>query len=96
LHILTACPGFTTSDIRKRALLANGTPQGESPLEEKDIMSAEAVAEVIFQAQQARKRDLVLTRQGKLTVFLNKWLPSLMDKMVYNHFKNEKGSPVGK
>jgi short-subunit dehydrogenase len=96
LHILTACPGFTTSDIRKRALLANGTPQGESPLEEKDIMSAEAVAEVIFQAQKARKRDLVLTRQGKLTVFLNKWLPGLMDKMVYNHFKKEKDSPVGK
>ena len=94
IHILTACPGFTASDIRKRALLADGTPQGESPLEEGKIMSAEAVAEAIFQAQQARKRDLVLTSQGKLTVFLNKWVPGLMDNLVHNHFKKEKDSPV--
>lgn len=94
LHILTACPGFTASDIRKRALLADGAPQGESPLEEKEIMTAEAVADAIFRAQQGRKRDLVLTGQGKLTVFLNKWLPGMMDKMVYNHFRKEKNSPL--
>lgn len=94
LHILTACPGFTASDIRKRALLADGAPQGESPLEEKEIMTAEAVANAIFRAQQGRKRDLVLTGQGRLTVFLNKWLPGMMDKMVYNHFRKEKNSPL--
>jgi len=94
LHILTACPGFTASDIRKRALLADGAPQGESPLEEKEIMTAEAVADAIFRAQQGRKRDLVLTGQGRLTVFLNKWLPGMMDKMVYNHFRKEKNSPL--
>jgi len=94
VHFLTACPGFTASDIRKRALLADGTPQGDSPLEEKEIMSAEAVAEAIFAAQQACKRDLVLTGQGKITVFLNKWAPALMDKLVYNHFKKERDSPI--
>jgi dehydrogenase/reductase SDR family protein 7B len=41
-----------------------------------------------------RKRTLVLTRQGKLTVFLNKWLPAFMDKMVFNHFAKEPDSPL--
>jgi dehydrogenase/reductase SDR family protein 7B len=32
---------------------------------------------------------LVLTGQGKLTVFLNKWLPGLTDKLVLSHFRKE-------
>jgi dehydrogenase/reductase SDR family protein 7B len=31
-----------------------------------------------------KKTGLILTRQGKLAVFLNKWIPGLMDTMVYN------------
>ena len=36
-----------------------------------------------------RKRVLVLTLTGKLTVFLKKFFPSLADKLVHRHyFKN--------
>lgn len=94
VHVLLACPGFTSSNIRNSALTADGSVQGESPLDEKNIMSAEEVAEYIYTAVKKRKRDLILTRQGKLTVFLNKWLPGFMDKMVFNHFAKEKDSPV--
>lgn len=93
-HVLLACPGFTSSNIRNTALTADGSVQGESPLDEKNIMSAEEVAQYIFTAVQKRKRDLILTRQGKLTVLLNKWFPEFMDKMVFKHFAKEKGSPV--
>jgi len=31
---------------------------------------------------------------GKFTVWLNKLLPSVADKLVYNHFKKEPGSPL--
>jgi short-subunit dehydrogenase len=96
LHILVACPGFTASNIRNVALSANGTPQGESPLEEHKIMSAEEVASHIYKATVNRKRDLILTSQGKLTVFLNKLFPKFMDKMVFNHFAKEKDSPLNK
>jgi hypothetical protein len=41
-----------------------------------------------------RKKYLVLTTQGKLTVFLNKWLPGWMDKMVYNAMAKEPDSPL--
>ncbi|TAF74040.1 MAG: SDR family oxidoreductase [Bacteroidetes bacterium] len=94
VHILLACPGFTASNIRNTALTADGSAQGESPLEEQKIMSAKEVADIIYMGVQKRKRDLVMTSQGKLTVFLNKFAGGFMDKMVYNHFAKEKDSPL--
>lgn len=94
VHVLLACPGFTASNIRKAALVSDGTQQGDTPLNEQKLMSAEAVANYIFRAQQRRKRTLVLTRQGKMTVFLNKLFPAFMDKMVYKHFSKEADSPL--
>ena len=89
VHVLTAAPGFTASNIRAVALAADGTPQGESPRDEGAMMSADAVAAALLKAVLERRRELVLTGQGKLTVFLNKWLPGLTDKLVLNHFKKE-------
>jgi short-subunit dehydrogenase len=93
VHVLVACPGFTASNIRNAALLANGQPQGESPREEEKLMSAEEVARHILKATVRRKRDLILTTQGKLAVFLNKWIPGVMDNVVYNVMAKEKDSP---
>lgn len=95
VHILVACPGFTTSNIRNNALNAKGSIQGESPRDEDKMMSAEEVAEHIFKATIKRKRDLILTTQGKLTVFMNKFFPSFMDKMVFNHLAKEKDAHFG-
>ncbi len=93
LHVLLACPGFTASNIRNTALGADGNMQGESPRDESEMMSAEEVARHILDAVQKRKRSLVLTRQGKLTVFLNKIIPGKLDKMVFKHMSKEPGSP---
>ncbi|MBH8569837.1 SDR family oxidoreductase [Microvirga sp. STS02] len=96
VNVLTAAPGFTASNIRNTALAADGSSQGESPRDEGAMMSSEAVADEILKAVQQRKRTIVLTGQGKLVVFLNKWLPGLSDKLVLNHFrKEEKGVDVG-
>lgn len=94
LHVLIARPGFTSSNIRNTALGNDGTEQGESPRAENEMMSAEEVATHIYHAVKNRKRDLVLTRNGKLVVLLNKFFPSMMDKAVYKHFAKEKDSPV--
>ena len=93
LHVLVACPGFTASNIRQTALAKDGSNQGESPRDEKDMMTSEEVAAHIYNAIKKRKRDLILTFQGKLTVFLNKLFPAMMDKMVYNHMAKEPDSP---
>lgn len=93
LHVLVACPGFTTSNIRNTALSKDGTAQGESPRDELKMMSAEEVADRILHAINNRERDLILTRNGKLTVLINKFFPAVMDRMVYNHMAKEEGSP---
>ncbi len=93
LHVLVACPGFTATEIRSASLTADGSQQGESPREEKNMMSANEVANHIYKAVVFRKRDLILTTNGKLTILLNKFFPSFMDKVVYKHMSKEPGSP---
>ncbi len=94
IDILLVCPGFTASEIREAALTADGKKQGQSPKKEEKMMTAEEVADEIIQSIKKAKRSTVLTSQGKLTVLLNRWAPGFMDKMVYNHFKKEEGSPL--
>lgn len=92
-HVLTACPGFTSTNIRITALTKDGAIQGASPREETNMMSAESCAHFIYEATVKRKRTLILTTQGKLTVFMNKWLPGLVDRVVFNIMSREANSP---
>ncbi|MDE0558474.1 SDR family oxidoreductase [Algoriphagus sp. NF] len=93
VHVLVVAPGFTASNIRNTALTADGSSQGESPRDEAKMMTSEEVAEHILKATIKRKRDIVLTPQGKLAVFLNKWMPGILDGIVYNQMAKEKDSP---
>ncbi|MGV8879901.1 MAG: SDR family oxidoreductase [Sphingobacteriaceae bacterium] len=90
LHVMTACPGFTASNIRKTALAKDGTSHGETSMEEDKMMTAEEVARIIADGVVQRKRMLIMTGQGKLTVFLSKFLPAWLDKKVYALFTKEK------
>ncbi len=96
LHVLIACPGFTSSNIRNSALSADGSAQGESPRDEAKMMSAAEVADHVLRAIEKRRNAIVLTRQGKLTVWLNKFFPSVVDKLVFKHMAKEPDSPFGK
>lgn len=94
LHVLVAAPGFTASNIRKTALTATGSQQGESPRAENKMMTAERCAEIIVNGIEKRKREIVMTLvEGKISVFLSKWWPSLLDKLAYNHMAKEPDSP---
>jgi short-subunit dehydrogenase len=90
VHVMTACPGFTASNIRNTALTKDGSQQSESSMDENKMMSAEAVAKLIVDGVEARKRTIIMTFQGKLTVFLSKFLPGFLDGMVYKVFAKEK------
>lgn len=93
LHVLIACPGFTATNIRNTALGGDGSAQGESPRDEGGMMTAGEVADAIYKAIVNRKRDLILTSTGKLTVWINKFFPSWSDKLVFNHMRKEANSP---
>lgn len=86
VHVMWACPGFTSSNIRNAALNAKGEAQGESPLDEGKLTTPEEVANDILIAIKKRKRTLVLGLQGKQTVFMNKVFPGWSDKLVKNFF----------
>ena len=96
VHILVVSPGFTESNIRNIALGPDGESQGESPRDEGSMMTAETVANAIYKAHQKKKRDLVLTMQGKMAVFLNKWIPGVLDNMTYKMMLKEPDSPLKK
>ncbi len=86
VNVMWVCPGFTRSNIRNAALNNKGQAQGESPLDEGSLMSAEECAENILDAVKKNKRTLVLTLRGKQTVLLNKLFPAWADKLTKNFF----------
>lgn len=94
VHVMWVSPGFTASNIRNVSRMGDGSVQGETPLEESKLMSASTCAALIYKAIYKRKRVLIIGALGKLTVWLNKLIPFIADKMVYNHFKKEPGSPL--
>jgi len=93
VHVLTVCPGFTTSNIRKTSLTQDGSAQGESPRDEGKMMSAEECAAYIYKAVRKRRKILVLTNLGKFTVIMNKFFPGFMDRITYNVMAKEENSP---
>ena len=91
VNVMWVCPGFTKSNIRNAALNEMAEAQGESPLDEGSLMTAEECAQHIINAIEKRKRTLVLTFTGKRTVFMNKFFAGLTDKLTRNFFyKNGK------
>ena len=86
VNVMWVCPGFTKSNIRNAALNSKGQTQGESPLNEASLMSSEKCANHILKAISKRKRTLILTFKGKQTVFMNRFFPSLTDRLVKKFF----------
>lgn len=95
LHVLVAAPGFTASDIRKSALVADGSQQGATPRDENKMMSAEWCAYRICLAVKRRQRKLILTfLEGKATVLVAKLWADLIDGFIYRTFAKEPDSPL--
>ncbi len=94
LHTLIVHPGFTASNIRKRALVADGSAQGETPRKEEKMMTPEQVAWRVYKAIKRKKMILVLTAEGKFTYLLHKCFPRLSTKITYIAMKREPESPL--
>jgi short-subunit dehydrogenase len=94
VNVMWVCPGFTESNIRMAALNEHGDARGESVLNEGSLMSAADCARHIIRAIARRRRTLVLTFLGKVTVLINKLSPALADRLTYRHYYNRKGEFV--
>jgi len=89
VHVMWVCPGYTTSNIRNTALGEKGQPMRETNMDESKMMSPEACARIILDGVEKRKRTIIMTTQGKLTVWVNKLFGGLADKLVYKHYLKE-------
>lgn len=96
LHVLISFPGFTESNIRKNALLADGSHQGNTPRKEEKMMTSEEVAKELMRAVRKRKRVQTLTLMGRSAWILNKFFPWWVHKKMYKGISKEPDSPLPK
>ncbi len=94
LHVMVIAPGFTRTNIRMTALTGDGTPQGESPRKEEKMMTPEYVAKWILKGIRKRKRNKIMTWDGRFTAFFQRITPELVDHAYYREMLKEPGSPL--
>ena len=93
LGVLVFAPGYTSSNVRNAALTADGSAQGETPLDEDKLMSAEECARHLARGLARRKSQVILTGLGKATVWAHRLCPRLTDKLTYKYIAREPQSP---
>jgi len=94
LHVMIIAPGFTSTEIRKHALTANGQEQGESPKDEIKLMTPEYVAGWVLKGIRKKKRNKLLTWDGRITALFQRIVPELVDWAYYKEMSKEPKSPI--
>jgi short-subunit dehydrogenase len=94
LHVMIIAPGFTATEIRKHALQADGSEQGDSPRDENHMMSAEYVARWVLKGIRKKKRNKILTWEGRLTALFQRIVPAFVDWAYYIEMSREPQSPL--
>jgi short-subunit dehydrogenase len=94
LHVMVLSAGFTKSNIRVAALTSNAQPQGFSPRNEDNMMLPEQVAKYLIKAIKRKKRNRILTSEGKLTALFQRIVPTFVDWVAYQKMAKENGSPL--
>jgi short-subunit dehydrogenase len=77
-------PGWVSTGITSRAIKADGMPTGKISVHEKGAMSPDACAGIIIKAVEKRKRDVVMTFEGKAGLWLRLIAPKLVDQILKN------------
>ena len=73
-------PGWVSTGISSRALKADGNQTRIISDHEKDAMPVDTCARMIIQAAEKRKREVVMTLQGKLGLWLRLIAPGIVDQ----------------
>ena len=94
VHVMTACPGFTASNVRFSALTADGSQQGETPRDEAKMMTPEQVAHIVAKGIRRRKRLCLMEWEGRGTHLLKKFFPGFVDRLFYAVMAKEPDSPL--
>ena len=91
IDITIVYPGVVSTNIRLHGYGANGQPAGYSGLREDNAMPVEECVRQIIAATLARKRELVMTLQGKIGLWMKLAFPKIVDQMVLRALKKNPG-----
>jgi len=94
LHVMIIAPGFTATEIRRHALMADGSEQGYSPRNEDHLKSPEYVAKSLLRGIRWKKRNKILTWEGRFTALFQRIIPTVVDRVYYTEMSREPDSPL--
>ncbi len=80
-------PGVVATNIRIHGYGPDGTPAGKSGLKDDKAMPVDECARQIIEAMHARKRELVMTLQARIGLWLKLAFPKAVDRMVLRALK---------
>jgi short-subunit dehydrogenase len=75
-------PGWVSTGITSRAIKSDGMPTGEISNHERGAMSSHTCAKLIAEAVTKRKRDVIMTFEGKFGLWLRLIAPEMVDRIL--------------
>jgi short-subunit dehydrogenase len=82
VDVTAVYPGVVLTGIRVNGYGADGKPAGKSGLDERHGMTVEECARQIAAAMAARRRELIMTRLGRVGQWVKLIAPGLVDRMA--------------
>src|SRR6185503_5318421 len=87
VDITIVYPGVVATDIRRHGYGPDGKPAGKSGLREDRAMPVDECVRQIVQATLARRRELVMTLQARIGLWIKLAFPRVVDRMVLRAIK---------
>ncbi len=75
-------PGWVSTGISSRALNTDGNQTGQISVHEKDAMPVKTCARIILQAAAKRKREVIMTLQGKFGLWMRLISPGFVEQIA--------------
>ncbi|MCY1279356.1 3-phenylpropionate-dihydrodiol/cinnamic acid-dihydrodiol dehydrogenase [compost metagenome] len=82
VNVMLVCPGFTATDLRKNALVGDGSVTRHPPLAIGKVAAPQDVAEAIYQGALRRRRLLVLSNIDWRARVLARFFPRVFERVL--------------
>jgi NAD(P)-dependent dehydrogenase (short-subunit alcohol dehydrogenase family) len=95
VNVMLVCPGFTATDLRKNALVGDGSVAVQPPLAMGKVASPQNVAEAVYQGALRRRRLLVLSNVDWRARVLARFFPRLFERVLLPRLSGMKQQASG-
>lgn len=98
ISVTMVFPGLTVTEFAERIERPDGEPVGErgKRMYTHKTMSAETAAKHMYRAIALRKRDLVLSREAKVALWIHHHFPKVFDKITLGFYRKRAKAAKGK